>query len=104
MNRADGNGKSALLLCGGTVIDGTGADRFVADVRIDGDRITAIGAGWFADVCVFDPATVRDVATFEQPQAISRGIEYVLVNGAFTLRHRREGPDRAGRFLPSGRG
>ena len=43
MNTAHGNGKSALLLSGGTVIDGTGADRFVADVRIDGDRITAIG-------------------------------------------------------------
>ncbi len=35
--------KPALLLRGGTVIDGTGADRFVADVRIDGDRIGAIG-------------------------------------------------------------
>ena len=34
---------ATLLLRGGTVIDGTGAERFVADVRIDGDRITAIG-------------------------------------------------------------
>ena len=33
----------ALLLQGGSVVDGTGADRFVADVRIDGDRIGAIG-------------------------------------------------------------
>jgi N-acyl-D-amino-acid deacylase len=61
-------------------------------------------AGWFADVCVFDPATVRDAATFEQPQAVSRGIDHVLVNGAITLRRGHAGPDRAGRFLPSGRG
>ena len=33
----------ALLLRGGTVIDGTAAARYVADVRIDGDRISAIG-------------------------------------------------------------
>ena len=61
-------------------------------------------AGWFADVCVFDAATVKDVATFEQPQAFSRGIDHVLVNGAMTLRRGNAGPDRAGRFLSSGRG
>src|SRR5258706_15956853 len=35
--------KPALLLRGGTVIDGTGAPRVVADVRIEGERITAVG-------------------------------------------------------------
>ncbi len=34
----------ALVLRGGTVIDGTGAPRFVADVRIEGERIAAVGA------------------------------------------------------------
>jgi len=34
----------ALLLRGGTVIDGTGAPRFAADVRIEGERIVAVGA------------------------------------------------------------
>ena len=61
-------------------------------------------AGWFADVCVFDAATVEDLATFEQPQAISRGIDHVLVNGRVTLRRGHAGPDRAGIFLASGRG
>ena len=57
MNPAHRNGKSALLLSGGTVIDGTGADRFVADVRIDGDRITAIGRDLVApDAEVIDVA------------------------------------------------
>ena len=37
--------------------------------------------GMWADVVVFDPATIRDVATFEQPNQLSQGMEYVLVNG-----------------------
>ncbi len=43
MNPGNGKNQSALLLRGGTVIDGTGAQRFVADVRIEGERIVAVG-------------------------------------------------------------
>jgi dihydroorotase/N-acyl-D-amino-acid deacylase len=38
-------------------------------------------AGMWADVVVFDPETVRDLATFENPGQLSQGMEYVLVNG-----------------------
>jgi N-acyl-D-amino-acid deacylase len=38
-------------------------------------------AGMWADVVVFDPDTIRDLATFEQPNQLSQGMEYVLVNG-----------------------
>jgi len=38
-------------------------------------------AGMWADILVFDPATVRDVATFENPNQLSQGMQYVLVNG-----------------------
>jgi dihydroorotase/N-acyl-D-amino-acid deacylase len=37
--------------------------------------------GLWADVVVFDPESIRDRATFEQPHQLSEGMEYVLVNG-----------------------
>jgi len=37
--------------------------------------------GMWADVVVFDPATVRDLATFEQPNQLAEGMQYVFVNG-----------------------
>jgi dihydroorotase/N-acyl-D-amino-acid deacylase len=38
-------------------------------------------AGMWADVVVFDPETIRDVATFENPNQLSEGMQFVLVNG-----------------------
>jgi dihydroorotase/N-acyl-D-amino-acid deacylase len=43
--------------------------------------------GYFADVTIFDPQTINDVATFEDPNRPSVGIEYVLVNGVISLDH-----------------
>jgi dihydroorotase/N-acyl-D-amino-acid deacylase len=37
--------------------------------------------GFLADVTVFDPATIRDVATFEDPNRYSVGVRHVFVNG-----------------------
>ena len=37
--------------------------------------------GMWADVVVFDPITIRDLATFEKPNQSSQGMNYVLVNG-----------------------
>jgi N-acyl-D-amino-acid deacylase len=45
-----------------------------------GDR-GVLKAGMWADVVVFDPAQVRDLATFAQPNQLSEGMRWVLVNG-----------------------
>jgi N-acyl-D-aspartate/D-glutamate deacylase len=42
-------------------------------------------AGMFADITVFDPSTVIDKATFEQPNQYPVGIDYVLVNGQISV-------------------
>jgi N-acyl-D-aspartate/D-glutamate deacylase len=42
-------------------------------------------AGYFADVIVFDSQTVRDRATYEQPETLATGMKYVVVNGKISV-------------------
>ncbi|WP_026412166.1 N-acyl-D-amino-acid deacylase family protein [Actinomadura oligospora] len=44
-----------------------------------------VRAGYHADLVLFDPATVRDTATFEAPRTVPEGITHVLVNGVPVL-------------------
>jgi len=46
-----------------------------------------IRVGAKADLVVLDPRTVADVATDEDPHRYPSGIEHVLVNGRFVIRH-----------------
>lgn len=56
-------------------------------------------AGMAADITVFDPATVADKATFEQPHQPSVGFAYVFVNGQKVLDHGKLTAARPGRGL-----
>jgi N-acyl-D-amino-acid deacylase len=55
--------------------------------------------GFYADICIFDPATVIDTATFEKPISPAKGIDTVLCNGAIVWRDGKPGGGRAGRAL-----
>jgi N-acyl-D-amino-acid deacylase len=55
--------------------------------------------GMKADLAVFDPETIRDVATFEQPLAYAEGVVHVLVNGRFVLESGKLTRERPGRPL-----
>ena len=58
-----------------------------------------IKTGFYADVTVFDPATIIDRATYEDPAQISDGVDYVFVNGQLEYDHGKLTPAKAGRVL-----
>jgi N-acyl-D-amino-acid deacylase len=58
-----------------------------------------IAVGLAADVVIFDPATVADRATFEQPFAYPEGIRAVIINGGVALRDGQRGSRMTGRVL-----
>jgi N-acyl-D-amino-acid deacylase len=67
------------------------------------DRRGALKPGYFADIVIFDPATIQDMATFEKPHQYARGMQYVWVNGALTIDKGEHTGATRGRFV-KGRG
>ena len=59
----------------------------------------AVAAGAYADIAVFDPATVIDRATFEKPTTPAAGIEHVFVNGRPVWTEGKVSGERPGRAL-----
>ncbi|HYR78102.1 MAG TPA: D-aminoacylase [Pyrinomonadaceae bacterium] len=55
--------------------------------------------GYFADITIFDPKTVIDRATFEEPNQYPVGINFVVVNGQIEVDQGRRTPALAGRVL-----
>ncbi len=58
-----------------------------------------LAPGYHADVVVFDPQTVIDRATFEQPHRYSEGVVHVFVNGTQVVRDGAHTGARPGRFV-----
>ena len=55
--------------------------------------------GFFADIAVFDPATIIDRSTFEKPHVLSEGVRFVFVNGTLVVRDGRHTGAKPGRVL-----
>jgi dihydroorotase/N-acyl-D-amino-acid deacylase len=67
--------------------------------RVHLDDRGILRPGMAADITVFDPATIRDLATFEQPAQYSIGVKYVLVNGRAVIFDGQITSERPGRAL-----
>jgi N-acyl-D-aspartate/D-glutamate deacylase len=55
--------------------------------------------GYFADVIVFDPKEIRDLATYEEPEKLATGMRFVLVNGKIAVDEGKFSGVMAGRAL-----
>jgi N-acyl-D-amino-acid deacylase len=62
------------------------------------DRGT-LAQGYFADIAVFDPAKVKDKATFERPHQLAEGMVHVFVNGTQVLKAGSHTGAKPGRFV-----
>ncbi len=69
-----------------------------ARMRLKDRGVLAEGA--WADLVVFDPAAIRDAATYERPHQYSEGIAWVLVNGEVAVDHGQDTGRRPGVCIP----
>lgn len=58
-----------------------------------------LASGYFADVVIFDPKTIKDLATFEKPQQYATGVEHVFVNGVPVLENGNHTGAKPGRII-----
>jgi dihydroorotase len=64
-----------------TVLPASRLERAVPRMKLKG----RLQVGMDADITVFDPESVRERATYEEPYHLSEGIMYVLVNGSLVM-------------------
>ena len=63
------------------------------------DKRGLLKPGMYADIVIFDPKTIKDMATFKNPHRYPLGIEWVIVNGRIALNHGKVINHTAGRIL-----
>jgi N-acyl-D-amino-acid deacylase len=71
----------------------------LAAERLGLDDRGRLAPGAFADVVVFDPATIIDRATFESPHQLAVGVRHVWVNGVEVIRDGSHTGATPGRFV-----
>ena len=78
------------------------ASRKVTSLPAQRERLRDRGLlreGYFADITIFDPATIQDKATYENANQLSEGVKYVFVNGKLEYEDNRLTGVVAGRVL-----
>ena len=70
----------------------------VAERLLIGDR-GLLRPGLYADVVVFDPATIQENTTYERPHQLSTGVREVFVNGTEVIRDGRHTGAKPGRIV-----
>jgi N-acyl-D-amino-acid deacylase len=87
--------EAGLFSCEAAIAKMTGMPAAKLDLRSRG----LVREGYFADLALFDPATVCDNATFEEPHRYPGGIPYVIVNGSVVVDGGKFNSCSAGRIL-----
>jgi len=59
----------------------------------------AVKEGHYADLVIFDPATIIDKATYPEPEQYPEGIDYVIVNGRIVIDHGQQTGELPGKIL-----
>lgn len=72
---------------------------FMATERLKIAKRGKLAPGYFADIVVFDPATIADHATFEEPHQYSTGVIDVWVNGKQVVANGEHTGETPGRFV-----
>jgi N-acyl-D-amino-acid deacylase len=70
-------------------------------------RLTERGlvrAGYFADLVIFDPESIADIGTYEDPRRYPNGLSHVFVNGIAIVADGKHTGARPGRALRRGSG
>ncbi len=64
-----------------------------------GDKRGLLKPGYYADIVIFDPKTIQDHATFENPHQYATGVQHVFVNGVQVLKDGEHTGATPGRFV-----
>jgi N-acyl-D-amino-acid deacylase len=67
------------------------------------ERRGLLREGYFADIAVFDPATIQDHATFEKPRQLATGVSEVFVNGVEVIHNGEHTGAKPGRVIKRAR-
>jgi len=67
--------------------------------KLDLEHRGLIKENYCADIVIFNPETINDEATYEEPHRFSTGIEYVIVNGKIAVKKGRQQEVLEGKIL-----